>query len=156
MSEFSDKVASLVRCPVCLEDFSKDCPPITLLCGHNLCRDCLSRLKKRQAFLKCPIDNINKKVDAQEVNADFLQLVEGLGTTLDQPRKRQLNSEAAVQCEYADIMKPWGKEYRRTSRRVQHLEHRLSTLYKGFQDLVLAHMRFFNYPVRKQLSGYAC
>ena len=126
--KLSESAITLIRCPVCLENFSKSLPPITLQCGHNLCRDCISRLKRRQIFLKCPLDNQNNKISAQAVNLDFLELIENAAISQKRPREQSEQTDAAIQCDFSDIMQSWEQSYEQTLERVQALEKKLETM----------------------------
>lgn len=62
-----------LTCPVCTKDFNEDPrPPISLGCGHTICRQCLSMLSKQQ----CPYDQTEVKtaIGKLPVNYALLQL----------------------------------------------------------------------------------
>jgi zinc-RING finger domain len=42
------------ECPICLEKFSSEIKPLLVPCGHTVCLDCLTRLKKERVF-ECPV-----------------------------------------------------------------------------------------------------
>ncbi|XP_034942906.1 roquin-1 [Chelonus insularis] len=63
-----------LSCPVCCHDFDSTLRgPISLGCGHTICRTCLSNLHRKQ----CPFDqnSINTEVDRLPINEALLQLV---------------------------------------------------------------------------------
>ncbi|XP_048488475.1 roquin-1 isoform X1 [Plutella xylostella] len=62
-----------LNCPVCCRDFgAPPRSPISLPCGHTICRHCLSHLHRRQ----CPFDQTIIQLDEDElvVNTALLQL----------------------------------------------------------------------------------
>ena len=60
-------------CMICRREYGRDRPPISLSCGHSVCRPCLMLLQRRQ----CPFDSapILADVDTLPVNFAMLQLV---------------------------------------------------------------------------------
>lgn len=63
-----------LTCPVCTNDFNEDPrPPVSLGCGHTICRQCLSKLSKQQ----CPYDQTEVKTSIERlpINYALLQLV---------------------------------------------------------------------------------
>ncbi|XP_065067691.1 roquin-1-like [Rhopilema esculentum] len=61
-------------CPVCTKEFNEDPrPPVSLGCGHTICRLCLSKLSKQQ----CPYDQTEVKTLIKDlpVNYSLLQLL---------------------------------------------------------------------------------
>ncbi|XP_017892553.1 roquin-1 isoform X2 [Ceratina calcarata] len=63
-----------LSCPVCCHDFDVAIRgPISLGCGHTICRTCLANLHRKQ----CPFDQsvINTEVERLPVNEALLQLV---------------------------------------------------------------------------------
>ena len=63
-----------LSCPVCRSMFGvAKHRPISLSCGHTICKMCLSELKQKN----CPFDDnvISKDVDKLPVNLALLQLV---------------------------------------------------------------------------------
>ncbi|XP_046410424.1 roquin-1 [Neodiprion fabricii] len=63
-----------LSCPVCRHDFdATQRGPISLGCGHTVCRTCLANLQRKQ----CPFDQsvINTEVERLPVNDALLQLV---------------------------------------------------------------------------------
>jgi len=62
-----------LTCPVCTREFNEDArPPVSLGCGHTICRQCLSKLSKQQ----CPYDQTEVKtaIEILPVNYAILQL----------------------------------------------------------------------------------
>ncbi|GAB6031532.1 hypothetical protein CHUAL_009300 [Chamberlinius hualienensis] len=63
-----------LNCPICYNEFNKNLHrPISLGCGHTVCKSCLSKLQRRQ----CPFDQttINTDIENLPVNFALLQLV---------------------------------------------------------------------------------
>ncbi|XP_058466272.1 roquin-1 isoform X2 [Malaya genurostris] len=63
-----------LSCPVCCNEFAANLrPPISLGCGHTICRTCLATLHRKQ----CPFDQtiISTELDNLPVNNALLQLV---------------------------------------------------------------------------------
>ncbi|XP_015114346.1 roquin-1 [Diachasma alloeum] len=63
-----------LSCPVCCHDFdSTSRGPISLGCGHTICRTCLANLHRKQ----CPFDQnaINTEIERLPLNEALLQLV---------------------------------------------------------------------------------
>uniref|UniRef100_A0A182YEK3 RING-type E3 ubiquitin transferase n=1 Tax=Anopheles stephensi TaxID=30069 RepID=A0A182YEK3_ANOST len=63
-----------LSCPVCCNEFAANLrPPISLGCGHTICRTCLATLHHRQ----CPFDQtvISTDLDYLPINNALLQLV---------------------------------------------------------------------------------
>nr|CAD7402160.1 unnamed protein product [Timema cristinae] len=63
-----------LSCPVCCNEFDATLrSPISLGCGHTVCRTCLSNLHRKQ----CPFDQttINTEIENLPVNYALLQLV---------------------------------------------------------------------------------
>ncbi|KZC04845.1 PREDICTED: roquin-1 [Dufourea novaeangliae] len=63
-----------LSCPVCCHDFDVAVRgPISLACGHTICRTCLANLHRKQ----CPFDQsiINTEIERLPVNEALLQLV---------------------------------------------------------------------------------
>ena len=63
-----------LSCPVCYNVFNEtQNKPISLACGHTVCRSCLCKLQQR----KCPFDQslISRDVEDLPVNFALLQLV---------------------------------------------------------------------------------
>ncbi|KAK0180667.1 hypothetical protein PV327_003027 [Microctonus hyperodae] len=63
-----------LSCPVCCHDFdSTQRGPISLGCGHTICRTCLANLHRKQ----CPFDQsiINTEIERLPLNEALLQLV---------------------------------------------------------------------------------
>uniref|UniRef100_T1IW63 RING-type E3 ubiquitin transferase n=1 Tax=Strigamia maritima TaxID=126957 RepID=T1IW63_STRMM len=63
-----------LSCPVCYNEFDENIRrPISLGCGHTVCKTCLSKLHRKQ----CPFDQttINMDIDHLPVNFALLQLV---------------------------------------------------------------------------------
>uniref|UniRef100_A0A182MGL4 RING-type E3 ubiquitin transferase n=1 Tax=Anopheles culicifacies TaxID=139723 RepID=A0A182MGL4_9DIPT len=69
-----------LSCPVCCNEFAANLrPPISLGCGHTICRTCLATLHHRQ----CPFDQtvISTDLDYLPINNALLQLVSTPGAT---------------------------------------------------------------------------
>lgn len=63
-----------LSCPVCCNPFDdKLKKPISLSCGHSICKGCLTHLHRKQ----CPFDqtNINIDIECLPINSALLQLV---------------------------------------------------------------------------------
>lgn len=61
-------------CPVCCNSYDEKLrSPISLGCGHTICRGCLSNLHRKQ----CPFDQTNISIDIENlpINTALLQLV---------------------------------------------------------------------------------
>ncbi|XP_006816479.1 uncharacterized protein LOC100378467 [Saccoglossus kowalevskii] len=61
-------------CPICYNDFDDNVRlPISLVCGHTVCRTCLAQLHRKQ----CPFDQSNISADINSLPANYalLQLV---------------------------------------------------------------------------------
>ena len=70
---------ALMTCPVCFEGYSFLYPPVTLMCGHTICKLCVREIEVKDDYMKCPIDKKRKKMRHKiTVNEDYLQLVEKL------------------------------------------------------------------------------
>lgn len=68
-----------LSCPVCYNVFNEHFHrPISLACGHTVCKTCLSKLQQR----KCPFDQSLITRDIEELPANFalLQLVSATAT----------------------------------------------------------------------------
>ena len=60
-----------LTCPVCTKDFNEDArPPVSLGCGHTICRQCLSKLSKQQ----CPYDQTEVKTAIENLPVNFALL----------------------------------------------------------------------------------
>lgn len=63
-----------LSCPVCYNVFNEQLyRPISLACGHTVCKTCLSKFQQR----KCPFDQslISRDIDELPANFALLQLV---------------------------------------------------------------------------------
>lgn len=63
-----------LSCPVCYNVFNEQyCRPISLACGHTVCKTCLLKFQQR----KCPFDQspISRNIDELPANYALLQLV---------------------------------------------------------------------------------
>lgn len=57
-----------LSCPVCCHEFAANLrPPISLGCGHTICRTCLATLHRKQ----CPFDQVSIQIKRQ-INFIFL------------------------------------------------------------------------------------
>lgn len=93
-------VESLVNCVCCSREYSQENPPITLPCGHNLCRECATKHHRRNKMIKCPVDNLDKKVPSLSANVDFLDFIEVLKKeNIHIPQKRKRVCAASIQCD---------------------------------------------------------
>jgi len=100
-------------CPVCQNEFEvHKRPPVSLGCGHTICRTCLDSLQRRQ----CPFDQtpINVDLDTLPINTALLLLI-GNGHIPDEFRKmpalppyQKPHYSKAVKCieELAMFLKP--------------------------------------------------
>ncbi|XP_055602526.1 roquin-1 [Uranotaenia lowii] len=73
-----------LSCPVCCNEFAANLrPPISLGCGHTICRTCLATLHRKQ----CPFDQtiISTDLDNLPVNNALLQLVSTSNTVINSP-----------------------------------------------------------------------
>uniref|UniRef100_A0A8D8CW58 RING-type E3 ubiquitin transferase n=2 Tax=Culex pipiens TaxID=7175 RepID=A0A8D8CW58_CULPI len=73
-----------LSCPVCCNEFAANLrPPISLGCGHTICRTCLATLHRKQ----CPFDQtiITTDLDNLPVNNALLQLVSTSNTAVSSP-----------------------------------------------------------------------
>lgn len=67
-----------LSCPVCCNEFDVTLRgPISLGCGHTICKACLSNLHRKQ----CPFDHTTISIDIESlpVNTALLQLVGASG-----------------------------------------------------------------------------
>lgn len=63
-----------LSCPICRHEFDRvSRQPISLACGHTLCKSCLCKLHRRQ----CPFDQSSVSIEAEDlpVNTALLQLI---------------------------------------------------------------------------------
>ncbi|XP_032779131.2 roquin-1 [Daphnia magna] len=63
-----------LSCPICRHEFDRvQRQPISLACGHTLCKTCLAKLHRRQ----CPFDQSSVSIEAEDlpVNTALLQLI---------------------------------------------------------------------------------
>lgn len=63
-----------LSCPVCCNSFDEKLrTPISLSCGHSICKGCLSNLQRKQ----CPFDQTSINIDIENlpINCALLQLV---------------------------------------------------------------------------------
>ena len=80
-----------LMCPVCIKDFNEDPqPPISLGCGHTICRQCLSKLSKQQ----CPYDQTEVKTAIKNLPVNYALLQ--LGTA-------NYQCPATIECEGDEI-----------------------------------------------------
>ncbi|XP_055315610.1 roquin-1 isoform X2 [Sitodiplosis mosellana] len=82
-----------LSCPVCCHQFAvKLRPPISLGCGHTICKTCLANLHRKQ----CPFDQaaIITDLDNLPINNALLQLVSNNNVT----QKEQTSSNATETC----------------------------------------------------------
>lgn len=66
-----------LSCPVCCNEFDADARgPVSLRCGHSICRGCLTSLHRKQ----CPFDQSQFRVDVSKIplNAALVRLVGGV------------------------------------------------------------------------------
>ena len=71
-----------LSCPICFNVFEETVlRPISLGCGHTICKGCLSKLQQK----KCPFDQspILHSIDELPVNFALLQLVGAAAPDLD-------------------------------------------------------------------------
>ncbi|XP_040825711.1 E3 ubiquitin-protein ligase TRIM31-like [Ochotona curzoniae] len=75
---FSTNIQQEVTCPICL-DILKD--PVTIGCGHNFCRNCITQLGETcDNFLQCPLCKSSMRKDAFVSNWQLGSLVEKIQT----------------------------------------------------------------------------
>ena len=43
-----------LTCPICLSEFNRDRGPVSLSCGHTICKTCLQQLHRK----RCPFDQV--------------------------------------------------------------------------------------------------
>ncbi|UYV73298.1 RC3H1 [Cordylochernes scorpioides] len=70
----SPQWSEFLSCPICYNEFEGTVRcPISLGCGHTLCRHCLAKLQRKQ----CPFDQtaISTDISQLPVNSALLQLV---------------------------------------------------------------------------------
>ena len=90
----------LTKCSECDEDYSQKHPPITLPCGHNICRPCTVSLRRRSGMIKCPVDSVTKKASDSQINIDFLDFIELIrAEKLEVPSKRRRENSQHTQCD---------------------------------------------------------
>ena len=126
---------NLVSCPICFEEYSRTYMPVTLQCGHSICRECVRKLKKSKDFIRCPIDKLNRKLGALPMYSDFLELVENIPEETRLPVKRPESGDQEIQCTYADIMESWELHYNEIAKKNKQLEEYLMNLFVGFERL---------------------
>ncbi|XP_023211812.1 roquin-2-like isoform X3 [Centruroides sculpturatus] len=72
----SPQWTEFLSCPICYNEFEVNLRrPISLGCGHTMCKNCLSKLQRKQ----CPFDQTNISTDINQLpeNHALLQLVGG-------------------------------------------------------------------------------
>lgn len=69
------------ECPICMELYTKDRVPCTILCGHTFCRECISQIKKGTKFT-CPLDKQIQVLTQINPNYDMLHMIDQAGSTL--------------------------------------------------------------------------
>lgn len=75
----SKQGSSIVSCPVCFNDYSKNHSPLVLpSCGHTTCEACLRQIANYSSFIKCPVcRTLNfKEVEDLPINYALLELTE--------------------------------------------------------------------------------
>ncbi|XP_063698478.1 roquin-1 [Culicoides brevitarsis] len=80
-------------CPICQHDFTLQRSPISLGCGHTICKLCLATLHRKQ----CPFDQtaIITDIDYLPVNSAILQLISDKDTS-STPTSNNNNSDKAA------------------------------------------------------------
>ena len=126
---------NLASCPICFEEYSRVYLPVTLQCGHSICKECVRKLKRSKDFIKCPIDKLNRKLGPLPLASDFLELIENIPEEVRLPVKRPDSIDQEVQCNYSDIMESWESQYNEIMRKNKQLEEYLLQLYQSFERL---------------------
>ena len=102
-----------LQCPICLQDFNDVLRlPVSLACGHTVCKSCLSNLQRRQCqFCSSPITTDIEKLP---VNDALLLLTSGGSTlqpsplpydVLDDEKRDYLDAKRAIES-LALLLKP--------------------------------------------------
>lgn len=80
-------MAPAPRCPICISMYFGSKEPITISCGHTLCKECLQGMIQRARFLSCPIckqsysDRESYSLLSLRPNIDIKAMMDNLKTT---------------------------------------------------------------------------
>ena len=66
-------VNTYMICDKCKSEFSRENYPVTIACGHNICANCISSLKKNNFI--CERDNIKQDLPTSP-SIDYLNFIE--------------------------------------------------------------------------------
>ncbi|XP_063785885.1 zinc finger protein RFP-like [Pseudophryne corroboree] len=136
-----------LKCSVCLHIYTD---PITLLCGHTFCKQCIEKMSRASFSLSCPECRHIIPLDSElHRNTKMCNLVEHLTS---HPLKKDGRTDACFYCESAagklclDCETPLcSKHQERHTELVQHVLTELSTDLKSRKC-----------PVHKDLLRYYC
>ena len=95
MESFS--INKFIECSECNQEFTTENYPITLMCGHNFCKRCLSS-KDRTRRYTCLLDNISQEVQNQP-SVDYIYLMNIAKTIPELYRPMDLSSVSTVPSE---------------------------------------------------------
>lgn len=71
-----EKYVASITCSICLEMYNSDKKPVSIGCGHSLCRDCVQSLVASRTEITCPFDRKTFSINMDNIpfNYDLLQL----------------------------------------------------------------------------------
>ena len=65
-----------VECPICMDEYVNERPPITLQCGHTYCVTCVRELIKKDKKFNCPLDKQVFTIASMSPNYEMLHIIE--------------------------------------------------------------------------------
>lgn len=74
------------KCPICLYLFFEERKPITITCGHTVCKECLDRMVRTQKMYRCPEcrqdynEHLSKALLDLQPNFQIVQMMDNLKT----------------------------------------------------------------------------
>ena len=72
------------ECPICLEQFSPECKPLLIPCGHTACEGCISALQKDRAT-ECPVcRSLHHNLNVSALSVNYALMVSEQKTTSKQ------------------------------------------------------------------------
>ena len=98
--EGNQKDEPMTHCIFCAQPYSKEHPPVTLPCGHNVGKSCAEQRRRKNGMLQCPIDESEQRISNLQVNVDYLDFVQILcEEQVELPSKRKPGPSVSVQCD---------------------------------------------------------